>query len=309
MRNETLNLSLPLYSNGLTVLSFGAGQDSTAILYKCVSDETWRERFRPAGEDFIVVFSDTGDEHEETYEHLTNCAAFCETHGLRLEILTSERRFHSPAWASLIEQYRRNRTVGCKAYVKSCTDNLKIQPIYRFVEHVLRTEYGCGGPKKEPFYSYLRLFGRPVRMLLGIAAGEESRVADHSRLPLWMRDCVSFSYPLIEAGMDRHACQAYIRALGRPVPMPSNCKRCPYVSEVELVWLHRFRRADYEEWVQLESAKLAKFAHLGARNYGVFGPETLPETLAKALLKYGGWSDAQLWDHKISHGHCVKSKY
>lgn len=290
------------------MLSFGAGQDSTAILYRLVYDADWRARY--VGEDeLIVVCSNTGDEHSQTYDHIREVTAFCAEYSIRFEHLTPDRGFHSEAWQSLIGQYRRNSTVGCKAYRKTCTDNLKVQPIYRFLERVLHVEYEFSGPGKENFYQFVRLFGKPVRMLLGIAAGEESRVADHSKLPVWMQDCVEFVYPLIEAGMNRQACQTYIRSVGHQVPLPSNCRRCPYLSEVELVWLYRFDRPAYDEWVEIESAKLKKFAHLGAKNYGVFGRRTLPEVMDAAQAKYGEWSDARLWEHKMSHGHCVQSKY
>jgi hypothetical protein len=300
--------SLPLFSAGLSVLSFGAGQDSTAILYKLAYDADWRARY--VGEDeLIVVCADTGDEHRETYQHIREVTAFCSARGIRFEHLTPERGFHSQAWQSLIGQYRRNSTVGCKAYRKSCTDNLKIQPIYRFIESVLRSEYGLGGAGREPFSQFVRLHGKRIRMLLGIAAGEESRVADHSKLPTWMQDSVVFIYPLVEAGMNRAGCQMYIRSAGHAVPLPSNCRRCPYVSEAELAWLYRFDRAAYDEWVDLEKAKLLKFAHLGPKNYGVFGRRTLPQVLQAAQEKFGGWTDAQLWEHKMSHGHCVASRY
>jgi hypothetical protein len=301
--------ALPVSFDGLTVLSFGAGQDSTAMLYKYAYEPDWRARFVPPDEDFLVVCVDTGDEHRQTYAHIAEVKDFCAAHQIAFIHLTPDMGFHSQAWLSLIAAYRRNDTVGSKAYVKSCTDNLKIQPFYRYLSHYLKNDYGFSGFKKEAFYQFLRLFGRKIKVLIGLAAGEERRIADHTKFPRWMQDTIQFLYPLIEDGMNREACQHYIRRVGHMVPMPSNCKRCPYVSEVELVWLYRFERADFDEWVELENNKLRKFAHKGAKNYGVFGKQALPDVLAGALAKYGEWSDAQLWDHKMNHGHCVMSKY
>jgi hypothetical protein len=48
---------------------------------------------------------------------------------------------------------------------------------------------------------------------------------------------------------------------------------------------------------------------MGKKNYGVYGTITLTEKLDQAKKKYGHWSDEQLWDYKMSHGHCVKSSY
>jgi hypothetical protein len=146
-------------------------------------------------------------------------------------------------------------------------------------------------------------------MLLGIAKGEERRVSDGEDDAPWMRDCVERVYPLIDLGMDRAQCQAHIRSLGLPVPVPSNCKLCPYRSEVELLWLYRFHPTDYQEWVDLEAAKLRRFASRGDRNLGVFGRRSLPEVLKGAIDKYGHLSDEELEQNRMTHGHCVASKY
>ena len=52
----------------LVCLSYGAGQDSAAILTLLITDPAFRKRWAP--HDLFVVFSDTGSEHPETYEHL-----------------------------------------------------------------------------------------------------------------------------------------------------------------------------------------------------------------------------------------------
>ena len=66
----------------LTVLSFGAGQDSTAILYKYIYDADFRVKYAP--EDFLVIMSDTGDEHASTYKHVKEIRELCKEHGGRI---------------------------------------------------------------------------------------------------------------------------------------------------------------------------------------------------------------------------------
>lgn len=51
----------------LTVLSYGGGQDSTALILKVIHDESFRAKYIPG--DFIVVMADTGNEHKETIEY------------------------------------------------------------------------------------------------------------------------------------------------------------------------------------------------------------------------------------------------
>ena len=101
-----------------------------------------------------------------------------------------------------------------------------------------------------------------------------------------------------------------MRSVGEPVPPPSNCILCPFMGEVELLWLHRFMPDHLEDWVRIEKNKMDKWAHLGPdKNLGVWGKKTLPEVLAQAIDKHGHMSDADLEEYKMSHGHCVSSKY
>lgn len=62
--------------------------------------------------------------------------------------------------------------------------------------------------------------------------------------------------------MDRAACQQYIAAQGQPVPPPSNCILCHWLSLQELEYARRFLVTDLEEWCRLVEAKLAKYTHL-----------------------------------------------
>ena len=55
-------------SNKLSVLSFGGGQDSTAILYKLMYDKQFRSKYAP--NDIVVVMANTLNEHDATYEHI-----------------------------------------------------------------------------------------------------------------------------------------------------------------------------------------------------------------------------------------------
>lgn len=54
----------------LTVLSYGAGRDSTALLSLYVFDPAFRARYAPSR--FLLIFSDTSDEHVHTYAYLND---------------------------------------------------------------------------------------------------------------------------------------------------------------------------------------------------------------------------------------------
>lgn len=297
----------------LTVLSFGGGQDSTAILYALAFDKKFREYYAP--DDLLVVMSDTGNEHPMTYLHVILVQKFCADHGIEFIHLTPDMGFHKGNWRSLEHYFDTYDLVMSVFFKKSCTDGLKIQPFYRHLNHWISQRYGIeeyGGPfrTKRALVTFAQRHGK-VRVLLGIAKGEESRVGDDADIKAnWQKRSVVREYPLIRLGWDRQACQEYIRGLGMSVPPPSNCMMCPFMDKVELLWLARKYPAMFQKWVGYEARKLEKFVHLGERNYCVLHKtKRLPEVLADAEKQYGHWTMDQLERHRFSHGHCVKSKY
>jgi 3'-phosphoadenosine 5'-phosphosulfate sulfotransferase (PAPS reductase)/FAD synthetase len=294
----------------LTVLSFGGGQDSTAILYRLGEDAAFRSQWAPGR--LLVLMADTGDEHPETYENVRRMQAYCSAKGIEFHFITNDLGYHSENWATLRTQYEVNKSVGSKAYPKTCTWNLKLSPLYKFLEDWVGRTYGVTAGRKEGFRAFVRRHGR-IRVILGIAAGEESRVgSDRSGEPKWMQDCFDKAYPLIELKWGRAECQAYIRQLGAVVPPPSNCILCPFMSEQELLHLYLRRPQDYQAWVRFEARKVEEHRRRGVpdeRNFGVWGRKLLPQKLAEAQAKYGHMTLAELDEYKMSHGHCVKSRY
>lgn len=294
---------------GLTLLSFGGGQDSTALLYKSVYDAAFRDRYIQGR--LLVIMADTKDEHPPTRAHVESVQKFCAEHGVEFVHLKPEMGFHRGKWQGYREFLRATNTCGSKAFKKTCTDNLKVQPIYRYLEFWLSQNYGVVNNRKQGLKQFVDKYGK-IRVIIGIAAGEESRVGDDSGLAVWQRYCLERVYPLIDLAMDRQACQDYIASCSKPVPPPSNCMLCPFMSEIELLWLHRTYPDDYAEWVRLEQAKVDRFRAEGLpdeKNLGVWGRKLLPQKLAEASARFGHMTQAALNDYKQSHGHCVRSKY
>jgi hypothetical protein len=290
----------------LTVLSYGVGQDSTAILYRLLKDPDARRRYAPGR--LIVVASDTGDEHRHTYEYLKHPRSACEEAGVPFYWLPAGDQFHSKAWASLTAQWRRNSTVGFKSGNKSCTDNLKIAPFYRFLSYYICKTfeiYREGSAAIERFAEY---YGR-VRVLIGFASDEEGRQSNSASWPVWRRVAIEMAYPLFDWGWTREGCVQYIRSLGMPVPFPSNCKRCPYATDLDVLWLWQNEPKDFYEWVGFEERKLKKFEGRQGANHTVFGTKTLPEVLAAAQVKYADLSPDEVTELKFKRGHCVRSRY
>ena len=312
----------------LTVLSFGGGQDSSALLEMYLDDKDFRQRYAP--NDFLVVMSDTGDEFALTYEHVMDCKKRCADAGVEFVFITSDMGFHSDSWKSLRHFYRLKSTIGSKAFPKTCTDRLKLQPIYRFLERWLSEKYGVQCHNKKGIREFAARYGK-IQMMIGIAKGEEKRVSDASKNPnRWYRESIETIYPLIDFGMDRKACQDYLHAKGMRV-IPSNCKACPFLSLEELEYVRRFHPDDLADWVALEAAKLEKHKDKNSvivtdkagvvvrdklgnpktqnKNYGVFGVTPLPVKIKEAEEKFADWTDAMVEEYRYSHGHCVATAY
>jgi hypothetical protein len=290
----------------LTVLSYGGGQDSTAILLKLIHDNEFRIKYAPNR--LLVIISDTGDEHKETYEYIEYIKRMCEKVEIDFVHLTTDYGFHYDNWQSLRGFYNLKKTVGSKAFPKTCTDKLKIQPIYMFLDVWVGLNYYFDYGRKKALKSFAERFGK-VDVLIGIAKGEERRIADPSKEPVWKQKSIRIVYPLIELGMDRRACQDYTMAVGEPVPLPSNCVLCPFMSKIELLWLYRFLPDDYYDWVRIEQNKIEANKHMGDRNLGVWGKKLLPQVLKEAKQEHDHMTDDELQEYKMSHGHCVMSKY
>jgi len=313
----------------LTVLSFGAGQESTLLFYLLAEDAEFRARWAPGT--LIVVGCDTGDEHPETYAHLKWCAEYAEKKKILFLWVTAfpERfgnaswvisGFHSEAWMSIIHQYRRNSSFGSKLFSRTCTDNVKIGPFYRALASIIGG--ARGEPARKVFDNYFARTKQRIGIILGFARGEEGRAAktratmqNPKALPAWRRNNFVPLFPLIDdpkTNWNRAESQSVMRRLGLPVPVPSNCLRCHFRGPVELLWLSRNHPKAFAEWVEIEEAKKKKYRELGRseeKNLGVFGKRSLPEELKLAQTKHGHLTDEQLEEYRMSHGHCVSNSF
>lgn len=294
----------------LTVLSFGGGQDSTALLYKYIYDDEFAKKY--IGNDFVVIMADTGNEHEETDAHVREIRDLCLDNGINFHFLTGDMGLTSPVWSKgLVHFYESGNRIGSKCFPKTCTDKLKITPIYNFLEEYVHNVYLTEKVgRKRAIKEFAEKHGK-IDVIIGIAAGEETRASTNEESPsVWMRQAINKVYPLLDLEMDRQACQDYITEVGHVVPPPSNCILCPFMSYQELLFMHRTMPEWYNKWVELEANKIKANSHVDPKkNMGVWGNKLLPEVLKIAEQKFGHMTIADLKEYKMSHGHCVKSKY
>lgn len=314
----------------LTILSFGGGHDSAAILLKIIYDLDFRKKY--VSGIFIVVMSDTGNEHGHTYSNVERFEKLCKENNIPFFFLTNEKGFHSPAWPNLLVP--QNRELGSpfketmvQLGTKSCTDKLKIGPIYKFVDEFINETFGYNfhisdgrGCRKKAIKQFYKDHGK-ITIIIGFAFGEESRaeksiklqnkqIADYEeskskgKKGSWQH-VLDRIFPLIDIKMDRKSCIEYIESKLDYEVMPSNCKMCPYQSLPELLWLYNNDLETWKQWVSIEQRKIDRFKHEGPnfKNHGVFNSKKLlPDKLEDAKRKFGNLSTEDLHEHKKHHG-------
>jgi 3'-phosphoadenosine 5'-phosphosulfate sulfotransferase (PAPS reductase)/FAD synthetase len=291
----------------LTVLSNGSGQDSSAMIVRLALDQDLRARYVRTDGHLLIVGSDTGDEHPETYEQERHLAAFCARHGIEYVFLRATDGFHSDAWRSLTAQYRRNATVGSKkGFRRTCTVNLKIAPFYRFLEHYVSRRFEiptCG--EKSALKGYARLHGK-IPVLIGFTQGEERRLPKPDDVtPSWMQTAILRRFPLMEWGWTRGDCQDYLRSVQERVPPPSQCRRCHFKTHEDIALMERVDPDGLAEWIELEDNKRRKFAGRRGANHGVFGEQGLREVLAAAKIAFDQVSTDELIARRNARGHAI----
>ena len=287
----------------LIALSFGGGQDSATILTR----ELFTEHKLGIN---VVVFSDTGNEHPHTYATVARFQALCEERGLPFFWLTPDLGYHGETWTSLTAQWERNGNIGSKCFAKVCTDKLKITPIYKWLNAWVADRLGepVQDRGKKNILSWLEQHGQ-IDMIIGIAKGEEKRLGGEFPAK-WQQRAINRVYPLVDWGWDRNDCQAFLESHADVIGKvwPSNCMFCHFQSPQELLWLYRNHPVRFQEWVAHEARKIEKWSHV-KDNRGVYGSKLLPVKLIEAQEEFGHMTDAELDDHKYSHGCAITNAY
>jgi len=193
----------------MRVLSLGAGVQSTTLLLMSL------EGVLPRLD--CAIFADTGWEPRRVYEHLDRITAAAAGEGvpvlrvskgnLRHDITDPAHRYAS------IPYFVRNPDGSEVMGRRQCTSEYKLAPIRRKVRELL-------GAPAPGFRRVPR--GRVAEQWVGFSADEIGRVSDKFSV-LYMRS----RYPLLELGMDRKACERWLRSRGWTSVTKSACIGCP----------------------------------------------------------------------------------
>ena len=327
------SLAFDARRKGLLLLSFGAGQDSTTLLYKFILDKQFRDG-QLKGRNLVTVFADTGNERKATYDHAWMINDLCKQHGIKFVQLASEwtknmhakngrdvghlvSGYHSDSWSSLSVQYERNSNLAIRNN-KSCTLNLKINPIYRWLDGFcdeLMDSDGTGHYGKKHLVEYSAKYGK-VEVIIGFTKGEERRIkkAGKPGKQKWW-ESIEKTFPLAtDLKMDRLDCIKFLKDCPYPDCPPSMCKMCPNITKHTLIIMWHFDRWAFIEWCRHERAKIKKWGPVqlekGKPNsHALGGKKNLIEELRAAMKKYEHMTLDEIREYDYSHGHCISNGY
>jgi hypothetical protein len=194
------------------VQSNGLGVDSIAVLAGW-----YRRGIRPD----LIVFSNPGSEHPETYEYRPVIDAWLAKVGFPAitEVRYVVQRPRNGAYATIEENCLVNQTLPSLAFGrKACSLKWKGEIIDRHVRQVYADHIARGG--------------KALR-----AIGYDAGPCDSKRGTRESNGPWRWIYPLREWGWDRERCMAEIAAVGLPVPHKSACFFCPSTKPAELIQL------------------------------------------------------------------------
>lgn len=213
-------------------ISLGAGVQSTTMLLMAAHGEI---EFNGK----YAIFSDTGWEPKEVYDHLVWLIGEAKKFGIEVVIANNgnikKDTYNALKFGSRVASMP-IRTLNLDApdpkkqkgiIMRQCTSEYKIIPVEKKIRSLIGYKPRQRIPKKS------------INLWMGISTDEIQRVKD-SMTPWIVKE-----YPLVDKGFNRLDCLNWMERKGYPVPPKSSCIICPYHSNE--IWLE-MKRNHPEEW-------------------------------------------------------------
>lgn len=211
------------------VVAFGGGLNSTALLIRWVF-----EGLPPPG---LILFANTGNERQETYDHIARFSEWLVKEGM--PPITETRK--GGRQETLGESCLRLKLLPSLAYGgKTCSQKFKIEPQDRDVNRWAPAQAAWAR-------------GDKVVKIIGYGAEEQKRI---SRAHI-EDDKFYLRFPLDEWGMRREDCARVVRLVGLPPVGKSSCTFCPASTKAEVAAM-RFTHPDkLKEALEIEATAIA----------------------------------------------------
>ena len=256
----------------IEVLSLGAGVQSSTLYLMAVAGELPRLT--------EAIFSDTQREPQSVYQWLE----YLKTYGERVPltvvtrgdlgadslIVNKSKKSGKFYQKNLIPFFLKNPDGTDGFFKRKCTDEYKIREVVKRQRELVTAPVLRAWRKKHRAalneIEAARKDKRPLpwdafrecqsdaltHCWIGISTDEAHRVKP-SRQP-WVKN----TFPLLEKGMNRGDCLAWLERNGHPVAPKSSCSFCPYHSDAE--WLRLLREEPQEFMAAVAFEKAVQFA-------------------------------------------------
>lgn len=229
----------------------------------------------------FAIHSDTTWERSATYDFARQWGPWLEQRGVPV-ITVSDVEQARKVWTDKTDIPAFTAGAGVDGQLRrQCTGRWKITPIREFISAELERQ----GIRKTPGI---------VEQWLGISLDEWHRAKDPDVRYIRHR------YPLLDRGMTRADCVAWLGRNGLPVPPKSACVFCPYHNRLAWQEMKRQGGADWEIALQVDAQ---------IRNvrppYPLFvHPARKPLAEAVDIPEDHGMAQPGLFDIECDSGHC-----
>lgn len=176
----------------------------------------------------VAVHADTTHERSATYAFAAQWTPWLEQRGVKVVTVVSDGRGGTSPTINGNEIVIPAYTNGTGRIRRQCTGDWKIDPIRRYLQQHRQ--------------------GQPVELWLGITTDEWQRAKD---APV---KYITHRYPLLELGMSRADCLAWLQDHSLPSPGKSACVFCPFQNRRRWEELKREGGADWQHAVAVDNA-------------------------------------------------------
>lgn len=184
----------------------------------------------------FALHSDTTWERSATYEFARQWTPWLEDHDIDIHCVSDPKaaaQIANPAGGVFSPLYTLSKKGKAGQLRRSCTQRWKVAPVRRFIRKALAARQIAASPKA-------------VELWLGISKDEWHRAKDSDV------KYITHRFPLLELGMTRADCLAWLAAHDLPSPGKSACTFCPYHSPDVWRSMKLAGGADWQQAVEID---------------------------------------------------------
>lgn len=196
------------------VVSFGAGLNSSAMLPYLLFDKKQ--------EIDLVVFADTGNENDYTYDNVKIYEEWCNRNGINFKVARSQLDNN-------LYDYCIRKKITPSRLTRNCTRNFKINPIRKTIRNTFEIDKNT-----------------IIKLYIAITSDEVHRVRDSDV------KYIQNTFPFVDDNISRNDCVDILKRHNLPIAKKSGCWFCPFHKKKEWVQMLEENPELYNKSITLE---------------------------------------------------------